>query len=793
MRRSFLAPRHWLALLCSAAALCAASGALADPPDRVARLTQIEGTVTFSPSGEDEWAAAEPNRPLTTGDRLWSDAASHAELGIGTASARLGAGTSVQVLNLDDRIGQFQLAQGTFNLRVRSIAGDQFYEIDTPTLAFSIRQDGDYRIDVDPSGNTTIVSVRAGRGEAWGEGTSYVIDAGQQYTFTGPDMQYQYTALPPPDEFDRWCLERDRHEDSVAARHYVSPEVIGYSDLDQYGTWRSVEGYGNVWVPTQVVAGWAPYHYGRWAWIEPWGWTWIDDAPWGFAPFHYGRWTFLSSHWCWVPGPVAAQAVYAPALVAFVGGVGGATLSLSVGGPGVAWFPLGVGEVYRPSYVVSRNYFTNINVTNTVINKTYVTNVYNNTNVNITYRNREVAGAVTAVPATAFASGERVDRHAVALQRDVIAREQVTNVAAVAPSRASVIAAGAVAAGAAAAAAAHHPPAAALDRQVVARTAPPPRTPSFAARQSFLSAQPGRPLDADKMKAARSEHPAEAPKVRVVSPQGFPRTPERAAAKSGPAPSTPAAPEARAATERRQAPASNVAQPPAAAQERMRERAPQNAGVKGQPERAQGQEQLRTQQDQAKARAQQERAQEQQRAQQEKAQQERAQQERGQQQRAEQQRAEQQRAEQQRAQQEKAQQERAQQQRGEQQRAQQEKAQQQRAEQQRAQQERSQQQRAQQEQAQQQRAQQERAQQQRSQQERTQQQRAQQQQAQQQKAQQERAQQQKMQQEQAQAGRAQQQEHAQQERAQQQRAEQQRREDGKGKSQAEKEKERQGQ
>src|SRR5438876_463749 len=376
MSKTPMATRSWATVLCAAATLFLCGSALADPPARVARLSQIGGTISFSPAGEEDWAVAQVNRPLISGDRVWSDAGSHAELQIGAAAARLGANTSVTILNLDDNIAQFQLAQGTLNVRVRQIYGDQFYEIDTPNLAFSIRRAGDYRIDVDPNGNATIIAVRAGQGEAWGEGAAYVITEGQQYTFVGEGLRdYQFAALPQPDEFDRWCFDRNRRQDSVVAARYVSPEVIGYDDLDQYGTWRNVESYGTVWVPTAVAADWAPYHVGRWGWVEPWGWTWMDDAPWGFAPFHYGRWAYLSSRWCWVPGPIAVRPVYAPALVAFVGGGG---LSISAGVAGVAWFPLGPGEVYRPSYAVSRGYFNNINVSNTVVNTTVINNVYNN-------------------------------------------------------------------------------------------------------------------------------------------------------------------------------------------------------------------------------------------------------------------------------------------------------------------------------------------------------------------------------------------------------------------------------
>ena len=516
--------RNGMIGLIGALALLVSGIAAADPPSRVARLTQMSGTITFSPSGEDDWAVAQPNRPVITGDRLWSDTGSHAELEVGTAEVRLGSETSVDVLNFDDHVMQLQLAQGTVNLRVSKVFEDQTYEIATPNLAFSVRRAGDYRIDVDPNGNTTILTVRSGEGEAWGEGAGYTIGAGQQYTFTGQNLQDYYTAgLPQPDDFDRWTIDRNRREDAAASAQFVSPEVVGYSDLDEYGSWRNVQGYGNVWVPTQVDQGWAPYHNGHWAWVEPWGWTWIDDAPWGFAPFHYGRWAYLSSRWCWVPGPVAVRPVYAPALVAFVGGAG-FSLAISTGSvAGIGWFPLGVGEVYRPSYAVSHNYFTNVNVSNTVVNTTVINNFYNNTNVtNVTYRNREIAGAVAAVPQTAFASGRPVREAAVRVSSEEVTRARVEPVAAVAPSRAAVVAAGVAGGAAVAAASIRKPPEAALTRRVVAKAAPPAALPSFAARQQLLDAQPGRPLAAEKLNTVRSQGNAERRNaqrnVQVVAP-----------------------------------------------------------------------------------------------------------------------------------------------------------------------------------------------------------------------------------------------------------------------------------
>ena len=578
--RTFLAA--WFTALAAIAASLACGMALADPPGRAARLSQISGAVSFSPAGEDDWVFAQPNRPLITGDRVWADNGARAELQIGTAALRLGSATSVALLNLDDRIVQIDLAQGTVNVHVRLVYPEQVYEIDTPNLAFSIRRSGDYRVDVDPAGNSTLIRVRGGEGEAWGEGAAYTVSAGQQATFVGEGLRdYSFDAMSAPDPFDDWCLERNRREESAVAARYVSPDVVGYSDLDEYGTWRPVEGYGNAWFPSAVPGDWVPYRNGQWAWVDPWGWTWIDQAPWGFAPFHYGRWAYVSSRWCWVPGPVAVRPVYAPALVAFVGG-GGFSLSLSTGPvAGIAWFPLGPGDVYRPSYAVSRNYFTSINVSNTVINTTVVNNVYNNVNVtNIAYRNRGLPGAVTAVPTAAFTGAQPVAGHLVAVSPAELAREPVSPVAALAPSRASVLAVAAVAAGAGVVAVARHPPAAVLTRPVVAKTAPPPQTPSFAAQASLLAAHPGVPLQAEQLKSVQPAHAVESTKVKLVAPAVAPqplskgggqgaRLEHAATRAPGSAAAVPQPPQERAMQEHKAPPSGAAAPQPPAASERL--------------------------------------------------------------------------------------------------------------------------------------------------------------------------------------------------------------------------------
>lgn len=393
-----------------------------DPPGRVARLNYLSGAVTTEPAGTDTWSYATVNRPLTTGDQLWNDAGARSELHIGSSAVRLGESTSLSVMNLDDTTTQLKVGLGTVSTHVRALPPGTSYEIDTPNLALGIAGPGDYRVDVAPNGASTTVTVRRGSATVYGDSGQYPLSAGQQVVFTGTGLQVaQQAGAPAYDPLDQWAANRDAAEDRSVSARYVSRDIPGYQDLDANGTWRDNPSYGAVWVPNDTPADWAPYRDGHWIWQAPWGWTWVDDAPWGFAPYHYGRWAYVDDSWAWVPGPVVVSEppVYAPALVAFVGGGGGGggfdwSVGLAVGGAaaaGCAWFPLGPGERWHPGWGGwSPRYYDRVNqhivVNNVNVNKTV--NVTNITNINNTYVNFRAPHAITAVPATAFVHGQPV-------------------------------------------------------------------------------------------------------------------------------------------------------------------------------------------------------------------------------------------------------------------------------------------------------------------------------------------------------------------------------------------------
>ncbi len=559
-----------------------------DPPGRVARLSYTKGQISFQPAGTDDWVSAVVNRPLTTGDKLWTDREARAELHMGSAAIRLKGETGFSFLNLSDRIVQIRLTEGAISVRLRQLDPDEMFEVDTPNLAFSLLRPGEYRIEVNETGDATIITVRSGDGEVTGGGQALTVHADQRATFTGMEqLTADVDVAGGYDDFDDWYRDRDRREDRALSPRYVSRDVIGYEDLDEYGEWVSAPDYGHIWMPTRVVVGWAPYRFGHWVWISPWGWTWVDDAPWGFAPFHYGRWVQWRGRWGWIPGPHVARPVYAPALVAWVGGPHFSLTLTFGGGGGVAWFPLGPREVYIPSYRVSRAYVTNVNVTNTTVNNVYVTNVYNNYTANratdIRYVNRTAPGAISAMRQNDFTTAQPVARNIVRVNEREMTSAPVSPGAAITPERRSVLGAGSEAPNVA------RPPARLQNRAVVAKTPAPPQPVPFTAQQKALQENQGRPLDPEQMRKLRpaAEERAPRPNVRVAPPApkpvpvekvarprpGRPEQPERPQArppvKPPEAPTQPAQPEtARPAQPERPAP---QAPPPS---ERIREERP---------------------------------------------------------------------------------------------------------------------------------------------------------------------------------------------------------------------------
>lgn len=399
---------------CAIIVLAFSSLVFADPPARVGRLSLAENGVNMRLDNHDPGMPASLNWPISSGAELDTERRGRAEVWIGATAFRLAGGSQLAFPAIDDRQVAAQLQDGTVAVSVMERERSDNLNVTIPEGRVSFLTAGRYRLDVLPDHSELIVQAgTADFADAYG---NTAVLAGQRaiiYSGSHPRLESNQRQ----DAFDYWVAERESAALASVSRRYVSSAMTGMQDLDAHGEWRTLPDYGAVWYPRDVNDDWAPYRYGRWAWVEPWGWTWIDQMSWGFAPFHYGRWVRVGERWGWVPGNAATRPVYAPALVAWIGKPGWSASFSSGAAPASGWFPLAPREVYVPAFTTSADYVRRVNVSHVRDAAQVDRAVQAGAAANYLYR--ASPQAVTVVPATHLREGriiqptevQRQDRH----------------------------------------------------------------------------------------------------------------------------------------------------------------------------------------------------------------------------------------------------------------------------------------------------------------------------------------------------------------------------------------------
>ena len=376
-----------------------------------ARIQRVDGDVALSNTqdnaannnGNEQWVAATANQPFSVGDRIYTRENAHASLAFtGRNFARLNPNTSLDVLTLQDRRTQLALRDGSAVFDVGYLDDGDLFEVATPYGAVDFQQPGLYNVGID--NGQVLVSVLSGLAQVVGLGGTGQISKGEMLTLIGQtaadvvlsqingrDAGYlvdDYYSYQYPQYYDGRYRDYNVYANDPyyfdpyrrnVSYQYVSSNVPGLYDLDYYGDWRNLDGYGYSWTP-RVDSGWMPYQSGYWMTDYPYGPTWVSSEPWGYAPYHYGRWAFVGDRWYWVPDRVNTAPVYSPALVAWV----------PFGQNDIGWVPLGPGDVYVPRYYNAGwqpYYMTNDNLYQRVVNL-------------------GVPGAVTVVPVDDFFRGD---------------------------------------------------------------------------------------------------------------------------------------------------------------------------------------------------------------------------------------------------------------------------------------------------------------------------------------------------------------------------------------------------
>jgi hypothetical protein len=345
-----------------------------DPPARVGRLSFMEGQVSQFGEGSTDWVEAQLNFPVTSNTAFATGGDGRAEFELGAATARIDFGTELDVVKLDEADTDLRLPQGGVAIDLPNPPADAepiSTVLTTPRGDVTLSAPGHYFIAAGTADEPTTVTVLDGSAQITdAANATFNVAAGQSGALTGDGNTPTFAIQTVPmGAFATWVKQRDTiYTQAAPLPSQVSPRMTGVVQLGAYGAWQTEPQYGAIWMPRSLPANWQPYREGHWAYIRPWGWTWVDSEPWGFAPFHYGRWIRFHDRWAWAPGTVpqpgvtlVARPVYAPALVVFAS-VGGVNVSVGAGAPAVAWYPLGWNEPYIPSYRVSRGYIERVNI-----------------------------------------------------------------------------------------------------------------------------------------------------------------------------------------------------------------------------------------------------------------------------------------------------------------------------------------------------------------------------------------------------------------------------------------------
>jgi hypothetical protein len=381
------------------------------PAPTVARISLIHGDVSTQRGDSGGWGSTSVNAPVVRGDEVATGQDARAEIQLDYANIlRLAAHTQAKIADLTPRRIQLQVGQG-YASYTRLKGSEADVEIDSPNVAVRPLRPGRYRVQVISDAQTDVI-VREGEAEITTPQGSTRVHEGEIITIRGTDEpEYKVSSAPDRDDWDTWNSERDHVvRDSESVGH-TNRYYTGVNDLDGYGRWVYVPGYGNVWQPYQTVE-WAPYQTGRWVWQPYYGWTWVSYEPWGWAPYHYGRWFYYRDSWCWWPGPlyVGYRPLWSPAFVFFVGF--GHRSGFGFGS--IGWFPVGPHDPFYPWY---GHGFHHVNVVNiTVINNFHGRGGYIAplavrgrqpyfSNAHLALTNPRVRGSITSVSAENFGRG----------------------------------------------------------------------------------------------------------------------------------------------------------------------------------------------------------------------------------------------------------------------------------------------------------------------------------------------------------------------------------------------------
>ena len=302
--------------------------ASAESKARIVRLSEVQGTVQIDRATGDGFDKAFINLPVIEGSKLKTGKDGRAEVEFEDGSAlRLAPDSEVDFTRLalgDDgqKLSTVKLVSGTLytNLHPKKSADKSAqFLLNFARESVTVSESAHFRVELADATATLAVF----KGKLSATTPSGQFELAEKHTATidlakddlakdaaGGDPAKKDTfaiaknyEAEPSDAWDRQQTEYHDRYASAGGSSINSPYGYGMSDLNYYGSFMTVPGYGNVWQPYFIGANWSPFQDGGWAFYPGAGYMWVSGYPWGWMPYNYGNWAFVPGFgWVWQPG-----------------------------------------------------------------------------------------------------------------------------------------------------------------------------------------------------------------------------------------------------------------------------------------------------------------------------------------------------------------------------------------------------------------------------------------------------------------------------------------------------------
>lgn len=304
----------WIALSCGMFLALAVGSAFAESHVRIVRLSQVQGGVQVDRGAGQGLEKAFLNMPIVQDMKLATKDDGRAEVEFEDGSTlRLASDTTVSFNALSAQDSGAKVSSVTLLQGMAYVDYTAKHKDDTLALVFQNEKAQPaeavhFRVDLQDTNATVAVF----NGELKITGPSGEVELGKNKTATfdlAANDRYTVAKNIEENPFDAWDKQQSKYQREYASKGSYKDYPYGYgvSDLNYYGNYYNVPGYGTMWQPYFSGVGWDPFAFGSWMYYPGAGYTWVSGYPWGWMPYRYGNWNFVPGYgWMWAPGGFGA-------------------------------------------------------------------------------------------------------------------------------------------------------------------------------------------------------------------------------------------------------------------------------------------------------------------------------------------------------------------------------------------------------------------------------------------------------------------------------------------------------